>query len=116
MSRSPIKRPGRARDYGRRGPDIIRGAKNNDLEEVDAALLANPASITQVDVVTGMTAVHYASALGNFYMVKFLLEKEGLELRRNDRFDRDVLDVAIECGHQRIVEVVFAALAKYQSE
>ena len=112
MNRKPVRKRGPKREFGSSGPNIIRGARNNDLEEVKAALNQNWTNITQKDVSNGMTALHYAAALGNYNMAQFLLQRKGIELRAEDRFGRDALDVAIDCGNQRIVEAVFQELAK----
>lgn len=40
-------------------------------------------------------------------MVSFLLEQKGVDIGLKDRWDRDVLDVAILCGNQQIVDELF---------
>lgn len=107
MSRQPIRRTREEARFDGDDPDIIRGAKNNDFLEVEAALELDPSSITQVDLVTGMTAAHYAAALGNMSMVEYLAAREGVELRAKDKSGRDVLDTAIECGHSHMVDLLF---------
>lgn len=88
-------------------PDIIRGAKNNDISEVRAALQKNWSDITKQDLIFGLSALHYASAQGNASMVSFLLEQKGVIIGLKDRWNRDVLDVAILCGNQQIIDDLF---------
>lgn len=110
MSRRPLRRTREEAGFDGDDPDIIRGAKNNDFLEVEAALKLEPSSITKIDLVTGMTAAHYAAALGNFSMVEFLAAREGVDLYAKDKFERDVLDAAIECGHQKLVDFLFVRM------
>jgi len=88
-------------------PDIIRGAKNNDLSEVIAALDADKNDITKTDFIFGLSALHYAAAKGNIAMVKFLLYQEGVDIAIKDRWNRDPLDVAVLSGHEECINALF---------
>jgi ankyrin repeat protein len=102
-------KPESGKDTGYKGvkPDIIRGAKNNDLSEVKAALELNSHDITKQDGIYGLSALHYAAAKGNAYMVDYLLQQDGVNIDLKDRWERDVLDVAILSGNQKIIQSLF---------
>lgn len=107
IQKRPRKKARKDSGFDGLDPDIIRGAKNNDISEVRAALQKNSDDITKQDMVFGLSALHYASAKGNPSMVSFLLEQKGADINLKDRWDRDVLDVAIECGNQQIIDELF---------
>lgn len=88
-------------------PDIIRGAINNDMAEVQAALKKDPADINKTHPNYGMTALHYAAGLGNASMVSFLLDQDGVNVLYRDRWGRDPLDVAINSGKPECIDSLF---------
>ncbi|MBU2527608.1 MAG: ankyrin repeat domain-containing protein [Bacteroidetes bacterium] len=88
-------------------PNIIRGALNNDFEEVAAALVLSPESINNVDQITGGSALHISVGLGNYSMVAYLVEQEGLNLEHKDQIGRDALDLAIQIRHPKILELLY---------
>ena len=87
--------------------DIIRGAKNNDLNEVSAALEDNAGAINQQDGAFGLTALHIASSKGNASMVQYLIDQDGLDSTIVDRWGRSALDVAILAGEENVVRLLF---------
>ncbi len=108
MSGNPLKNvAGKDTGFDGLDPDIIRGAKNNDISEVRAALKIDWKVINKQDLTFKMSALHYAAAKGNSSMSSFLLEQEGLDISLKDRWDRDPLDVAILSGNQDIIDDMF---------
>jgi ankyrin repeat protein len=88
-------------------PDIIRGALNNDMAEVQAALDLDPRAINKQHDFHRYTALHIAAGRGNVTMVEFLLLQPRLRFGIKDRWDRDPLDVAILAGHPGVTRVLF---------
>lgn len=108
MSQNPLKNvAGKDTGFDGLDPDIIRGAKNNDISEVRAALKLDWKVINKQDLTFKMSALHYAAARGNSSMVSFLLEQEGLDINLKDRWVRDPLDLAILSGNQDIIDDMF---------
>lgn len=108
MSVNPLKKVvGKDTGFDGLEPDIIRGAKNNDISEVRAALKQDWRVINKQDQAFKMSAVHYAAAMGNASMSSFLLQQDEIDLSLRDRWDRDPLDVAILSGNQDIVDEMF---------
>ncbi|PCJ82178.1 MAG: hypothetical protein COA52_20260 [Hyphomicrobiales bacterium] len=108
MSQNPLKNvAGKDTGFDGLDPDIIRGAKNNDISEVRAALKIDWKVITKRDLTFKMSALHYAAARGNSSMVSFLLEQKGADINLKDRWGRDPLDVAILSGNQDIIDDMF---------
>ena len=108
MSGNPLKNvAGKDTGFDGLDPDIIRGAKNNDISEVRAALKLDWKAINKQDLTFKMSALHYAAAKGNSSMSSFLLEQKGLNIILKDIWDRDPLDVAILSGNQDIIDDMF---------
>ena len=108
MSQNPLKNvAGKDTGFDGLDPDIIRGAKNNDISEVRAALKIDWRVINKRDLTFKMSALHYAAARGNSSMASFLLEQKGVDINLKDRWDRDPLDVAILSGNQDIIDDMF---------
>ena len=91
--------------------DIIKGAKKNDLDEVEQAIGNNRKDLNLVDPETGFTALQYAVSRGNLRIVKFLLKQEEVEIKRKDLQGRTVLELAVEVGHQGIISELLRAKA-----
>ena len=87
-------------------PSIIRGAFNNDVGEVAAALNLDPATIYEVDEGTGGTALHVAAYRGNVEVASHLISQPGVDLWSQDKLGRDVLDVAIAGGHPELCRLL----------
>jgi ankyrin repeat protein len=87
-------------------PDIIRGALNNDLDEVQAALDRNPRDINKQHDYFEYTALHIAASRGNMLMVDLLLKESRLRWGIRDRWGRDPLDVAILAGHPGVTSAI----------
>ncbi|WP_316861074.1 ankyrin repeat domain-containing protein [uncultured Cohaesibacter sp.] len=108
MTRNPLKQvAGKDTGFDGVNPDIIRGAKNNDIAEVQAALKKDWQDINKRDGAFDMTAMHFAAAKGNASMVSFLLEQKAVDVTLKDKWDRDALDVAIVTGNQEIIDELF---------
>ena len=97
---------------GRREPNLIRGAKNNDLGEVKRAVHQRRDTLNKVEADTGFSALHYAVARGNLRIVTFLLEQDDIDLRIADIHNREPLDLAVDVGHQGIVVALLKARSK----
>lgn len=107
MSQTPQKKPRKESGHDNLEPDIIRGARNNDISEVRAALELNAEDINKADYAFGLTALHYAAAKGNPSMVDFLLLQNGVDITIKDRWGRDALDAAIDAGNQDCIDKLF---------
>lgn len=101
----------RDRIRGEREPDIIRGAKNNDLDEVQEAYALNRDKLNLSEHATGFTALQYAVARGNLSIVQFLLEQEDIDIQLADNHERTALELAVEVGHQGIISALLRARA-----
>lgn len=88
-------------------PDILRGAQNNNIAEVRAALRVDWKNIGKIESATGMTALHISAIRGNASIVSFLLQQNGVDVGLKDKFDRDPLDLAILSGNQTIIDELF---------
>lgn len=88
------------------GSSIITGAEFNDMEIVKQALLHDPHLVNSRHPRSGVTALHIAAANRNLSMVSFLVEQPGINLTSVDRFGRDALDLAINVGDRRIIDLL----------
>lgn len=93
--------------YNGINPNIIRAAKLNNLAEAEASIERNYECVNEQERNTCFTALHISSLRGNFGMVAFLLEHDHIDLTLCDYWGRDVLDVAILAGDQRIIDALF---------
>lgn len=69
-------------------PNIIRGATNNDLDEVKRALEADPNCINETEPNVGVTALHIAAFDGNYEMVDFLCDQPCIDIHKEDNLGR----------------------------
>lgn len=96
----------------RQAPDIILGAKNNDLQEVERAVKYHPENLNAVEQSSGFTALQYAVARGNLEIVSYLLKQNGIEITLADKLGRTPLELAVEVGHQGVVAELLRARAE----
>lgn len=86
--------------------DIVRGAKNNDIEEVKAALRQKPGCINASDY-AGLTALHWAGANANYAICAYLFDFSHPKYLLNpwipDSRDRLAVDHAIGTGSDHLV-------------
>jgi ankyrin repeat protein len=85
-------------------PDILRGAAQNNKQEVMASVERDPTSINRQDEKTGMTALHWTCINRNFEIAEYLLSVD-----RDPQVDALIPDYAqrlpIElAGHNKIVK------------
>lgn len=85
-------------------PNIIRGATNADLDEIQRALSLNPDCINEVDNNIGVTALHIAAFDGNYDIVDFLCDQPGIDIAVFDKFGRTAYWAAHIIGRDDIVE------------
>lgn len=85
-------------------PNIIRGATNADLDEIQRALSLNPDCINEVDKNIGVTALHIAAFDGNYDIVDYLCEQPGIDIGIFDKFGRSPYWAAHIIGRDDIVE------------
>ena len=90
--------------------DIIRGARENDIEEIEGALAEDPRSISHVDESTEETALHIAVRLRHIEATELLLGTSGVDLRAEDFEGADVLAASAQGGHPYIMNLVAYAL------
>ena len=69
-------------------PNIIRGAANNDLNEIKCALEADPSCINETEPNVGVTALHIAAFDGNYEIVDFLCDQPGIDIHIEDNLGR----------------------------
>lgn len=112
--RSPILDIGGNLD--RRDYSIIRGAENNDLDEVQKALAADYSAIGDIDEVSGATALHIAAADGNLPMVRYLIEQRGCRLSAEDKAGRNPAFLAFVIGREDIVDIICKKMADELSQ
>ncbi len=88
--------------------DIISATRNNDTEEVIAALEDNPDCILDTDR-NEMNALHWAAANNNYEISNILFKALGIERIREikDRFGREPMKLAIANGHDALTELYF---------
>lgn len=90
--------------------DILRGAQENDFDEVRGALRQDSRCITNVDH-KGRTAAHIAAMLGFVEMVDFLSDQNGCDLRIKDDLGRDVYAVAFEAANPKLDHLIMNKLS-----
>jgi len=84
--------------------DILRGAEENDIDEMRGAVEDNGVSVNYVDPNTFLSALHKAAARDNIEAVEWLCAQEGIDFRLKDKFGRIPFDLAVKFGHQRAID------------
>lgn len=85
-------------------PNIIRGAMNENLEEIKAALANNPNCINETDDKMRLTAMHIAAANGAYDIIDLLCEQPGYDIGLKDAVGRTPDDLAWIIGRHDIID------------
>lgn len=96
-------------DVLRPSHNIVEGAMNNDLEEVELALQENPGCINASDK-AGLTALHWAASNNNYTLCEYLFQQQ--KVRANpmlkDIRGRSAMDHAIGIGSDSIINLFYS--------
>jgi len=87
------------RDY-----DIIKGAIDNDVNEVEKAVLIDGTSVNYQEIHGGLTALHKSAARGNFAVVEWLADHAEIDFHTKDNFGRIAFDLAVKFDRQEIID------------
>lgn len=108
----PNKGPGSRRTVRGEDPLIVQAAKDNNIAAAQAALLLDPQSINARDRHDHETALHIAIRRGNYSMVAWLVEQDGIELRAPNSDGRDAVELALSSGHPKIIDMLLRLRAE----
>lgn len=89
---------------------IFRGARRNDLVEVENALNADSQCINAQERGLGPTALHIAAADGNKALVQFLMSQPGCRFDIEDQHGRTPALLAFVVGRDDIADIIYSAI------
>ena len=86
--------------------NILHACYYGKMDELPRALEEQPESINAQDEHSGSTPLHIAASLGNYSMVKFLLNVEGIDLRIKNHKGNDAFDLAWQSGNRAVLQLI----------